>query len=283
MKQWKNGRVYDGPLLLIGLLKCGKCGASMVSSTGKGGKYVYYACRKYLKEGKGSCSGHRVPVQAFEKHVLEQILAWAFSEESVKTLVTEVRKHLLERHKPVKELRTQIAKIDEKLSRYYDAFEDGTLDPVDMSERVNILKLERMNLQKELEQRTSIKELPVQLTSAENIQVIHNELRKLVLAGTPQTVKRYLALLIDSIVMDGDKVTINVKNEGILAVLEQKEKLSTGGVTPVLNSIYKWRPQGDLNPCRRRERAVSWARLDDGDAVYMARQRQSKLTLLKQV
>ena len=45
----------------------------------------------------------------------------------------------------------------------------------------------------------------------------------------------------------------------------------------------KWRPQGDLNPCRRRERAVSWARLDDGDAVYMARQRQSKLTLLKQV
>ena len=27
-----------------------------------------------------------------------------------------------------------------------------------------------------------------------------------------------------------------------------------------------WRPQGDLNPCRRRERPVSWTRLDDGDA-----------------
>ena len=27
----------------------------------------------------------------------------------------------------------------------------------------------------------------------------------------------------------------------------------------------KWRPQGDSNPRRRRERAVSWARLDDGD------------------
>ena len=26
-----------------------------------------------------------------------------------------------------------------------------------------------------------------------------------------------------------------------------------------------WRPQGDSNPRRRRERAVSWARLDDGD------------------
>ena len=32
-------------------------------------------------------------------------------------------------------------------------------------------------------------------------------------------------------------------------------------------ALYKgrWRPQGDLNPCRRRERPVSWARLDDGD------------------
>ena len=28
-----------------------------------------------------------------------------------------------------------------------------------------------------------------------------------------------------------------------------------------------WRPRRDLNPCYRRERPVSWARLDDGDAV----------------
>ena len=32
------------------------------------------------------------------------------------------------------------------------------------------------------------------------------------------------------------------------------------------SSIY-WRPQGDLNPCYRRERPVSLAGLDDGDAA----------------
>ena len=33
--------------------------------------------------------------------------------------------------------------------------------------------------------------------------------------------------------------------------------------------IFKWRPQGDSNPCRRRERPVSWTGLDDGDLLYV--------------
>ncbi len=32
-----------------------------------------------------------------------------------------------------------------------------------------------------------------------------------------------------------------------------------------LTAFLLWRPQGDSNPCRRRERPVSWAGLDDGD------------------
>ncbi len=257
MKEWKNGRAYDGPLLLIGMLKCGKCGASMVSSTGKGGKYVYYTCRTYLKEGKTACPGHRVQVRSFEKHVLEQILNWAFSEANVKAVVAEVRKALAERHRPVKELRSQIADVERKLTRYYDAFEDGTLDPANMDDRVKELKVKEKKLEDELEHRTSVKELPPHLSSPENIALIRDELLKLVFTGSPQTVKRYLGILVEDIVMDGKKVSIRVKNEGILALLEQKEKLSTGGVAPVLNSVYKWRPQRDSNSCRRRERAVS--------------------------
>lgn len=39
--------------------------------------------------------------------------------------------------------------------------------------------------------------------------------------------------------------------------------LPGGRISPMAG---KWRPRRDLNPCRRRERPVSWARLDDGDA-----------------
>ena len=45
------------------------------------------------------------------------------------------------RHKPVKELREQIEEIQGKLDRYYGAFENGTLNPDDMSDRVKALKI----------------------------------------------------------------------------------------------------------------------------------------------
>ena len=37
-----------------------------------------------------------------------------------------------------------------------------------------------------------------------------------------------------------------------------------------------WRPQGDLNPCYRRERAMSWTRLDDGDACHLLVHRHTR-------
>ena len=47
---------------------------------------------------------------------------------------------------------------------------------------------------------------------------------------------------------------------------KQKPLISQGFLyfTGLLRTMY-WRPLPDLNRCRRRERAVSWARLDEGD------------------
>ena len=125
-----KGRTGSGEPLLTGLLKCGVCGASMVSSivhkTGKDGekiKYPYYVCRIYKLQGKDACAGHRLPMKAVEEIVIAEIADKAFSKNNVLSIMKEVRRSLLEAERPVRAIGKELAEIEKKIQRYYEAFE----------------------------------------------------------------------------------------------------------------------------------------------------------------
>lgn len=164
------------------------------------------------------------------KQVLDQILSWAFSEKNVKALVTALKKASRERRGPVRELQAKVIDLEKRLARYYSAFEEGTLKPADVSERVGQLKAQKKETEAELAERMSVKELPASITSPESIKQIQQDLRAALKNSTPQTIKAYLKILIKDIVMDGDTMTIRAKSDGITACLDQKEKSRTGGV-----------------------------------------------------
>jgi hypothetical protein len=46
------------------------------------------------------------------------------------------------------------------------------------------------------------------------------------------------------------------------------------GFTKSRFGAENWRPQRDSNPRRRRERPVSWARLDDGDFQFQTKKKK---------
>ena len=90
--QKTNPAITSSPSLLLGLLKCGHCGASMTRETGKSNAYSYYNCRTFLRQGKKSCSGHRIPRELLEKQVLEHLSGKIFSIERVKKLLSDLYK-----------------------------------------------------------------------------------------------------------------------------------------------------------------------------------------------
>lgn len=71
---------YDGKYLLVGLMKCPMCGATMVSSrtvnTLKDGtKKVlrYYSCGSFRSKGSAVCKANSVRADYAEKYVMDRL------------------------------------------------------------------------------------------------------------------------------------------------------------------------------------------------------------------
>ena len=71
-------RIVNGPALLIGLAKCAKCGGGMTLSTGKGGRYRYYACASRTLKGTSRCDCRNIPMELLDGLVLDQLATRVF-------------------------------------------------------------------------------------------------------------------------------------------------------------------------------------------------------------
>lgn len=61
--------------LLIGLVTCGCGGDGMVTSTGKGRRYKYYAYSNRARSGKSACKGRRISMGQLDDVVLDALEA----------------------------------------------------------------------------------------------------------------------------------------------------------------------------------------------------------------
>ena len=69
------------------------------------------------------------------------------------------------------------------------------------------------------------------------------------------------------------KLGRNFRQEHWEGILADPEMNFPKKPSRVASKQKNWRPQRDSNPRRRRERPVSWARLDDGDFQFYKRKR----------
>jgi site-specific DNA recombinase len=128
--------------LLSGLVRCDHCGRAYVgtSAHGRTSRYTYYACSTRYKYGPAKCMGERLPKERLEAavlaqladvyrdgHLIERALAKA------ETLTAKERPRLEEQ---LTSTRSEIARVERKLDRYFEAFEVGELSAALCQERV---------------------------------------------------------------------------------------------------------------------------------------------------
>ncbi len=68
-------RTRNPGYLLVGLLRCGSCGAALTPATARahGKQYRYYRCSTRDKQGRNACPSRPLPAQALEDFVVDRI------------------------------------------------------------------------------------------------------------------------------------------------------------------------------------------------------------------
>lgn len=148
-KKRNEGRAPIGDYFLSGILRCGVCGGPVYHFT-MSGKYTYeyYACRNQhvrKKERTNNCSLGYIRQEKLDARVAARIKQFALNPQDVVDELTR-RNDQVDQSSMVETLESELKQIDEKLERWYDAFESGTLDPARLSARIDKLEGEKKTI-----------------------------------------------------------------------------------------------------------------------------------------
>ena len=258
-------RVVSGPTLLTGICFCANCGGAMTLRTGKGGRYRYYTCSIKARQGETGCKGRSIPMEKLDNlvasHIEERLLQPERLEEVLASVLDRRQDRTDRRRAQLVELNQRAAETELRLKRLYDAIESGIADLADPALKDRIAGLKAIRDQA----RADAERAQATLESSANQSITPDMVRKF--ASTARERIRiagggyrrdHLRALAQRVEVAEHEVRIMGSKSDLLRTLTAASiaKSATPGVR---SSVPKWRPVGDSNPCRRRERAVSWA------------------------
>ncbi len=232
--------------LLSGLARCGHCGKALVGQDAKSGQFTYYVCGTLQKKGAGSCPTRRLNSQQFESLVISKIKEHVLTTENLTRLVQIVNEEMdslsTEYRQRLDSVIEEIADVDHRLERLYDALETGKIGLDDLSPRIQQLRQRKEQLQAGrlgLEQELSDRRL--ELADAETVTRCVSELRDLLSESSLAERKSFIRSFVKEIIVTGDEVlltyTIPMLPRGIT-----EEKL------PVLSIVHDGGEAGTRTP-----------------------------------
>ena len=208
-----KARRVSSPYLLSGLVRCGHCGSFMAGTSAKGGRYQYYTCGRYYREGKESCSGVRVRQSRLENFVISQLRDIVLEESNLQELVALVNEDLEQRQTELDgkldRCRHALKGTQARLDRHYQALETGALAIVDVAPRIRELRDTVSNLEEEelslITARDQGGELAVE---AQRVLQLGMDLRETLRTGSFEEQRAFLGALVTEIRVSRDRVEI---------------------------------------------------------------------------
>jgi site-specific DNA recombinase len=199
--------------LLSGLARCGHCGKALVGQDAKSGQFTYYVCGTLLKKGAGSCPTRYLNSQQFEGLVIDKIKKHVLTTENLTRLVHIVNEEMdslaVDYRQRLGIVVSEIADVDRRLERLYDALETGKIQLADLAPRIQQLRQRREQLQAtrwEVEQQLSDRR--VELADEETVAGYVADLRDLLNEGSLAERRTFIRSFVKEVKVTGKEALL---------------------------------------------------------------------------
>ena len=246
-------RWHTSPYLLTGLVRCGKCGGALCGTSAKGGRFHYYTCSLYYKEGKGSCPGVRIRKEKLESFMLDKLLTVILAPENLERLVELVNEELAgdpdRIDTELERVGQEIRQNQARLAKLFDALETGKLELEDLAPRIKELRqgIERLEDKREAMIEEGEARRAFQVDKKAVLSYVR-DLKRVLAKGSLSEQKMFLAGVIK-------KITVNEGEIDIEYRIPQSEPDRAEILPPVLESMLSggpaWSRTRDLTLIRR--------------------------------
>lgn len=227
---------YEGNYLLVGLMKCPKCGASMVSTrttnTLKDGtKKVlrYYSCGAFRSKGSAVCNSNSLRADYAEEYVLNQIKYVMSNPKVMEQIIQRTNQMIMKRKGPLQEelnvLKVRIEETETTRNKYLQLYENNLIEQDMIIDRLNEIREEYENLMKRKNEiEAELSQGDAKPLDIDYVQKLLKAWHQLVQAASFEQQKVLLQLIIQEIVVNKSKKIESIK----LNISEelQKEVLS---------------------------------------------------------
>ena len=243
-------RATSSPAPLVGLLKCGHCGASMTQATGKSGRYRYYKCTTRMARDVHACTAKNLPREQTDGLVLRALSEKVFTPKRVSLMLNELLRHQRQA-KTAEDARLitmtkELERATTGLDRLYKAVEDGALSIDEtLRTRTQKLKARRSEVLTEMAKLKDRQALAVRRVNADTVKTFCAALKERFTDPTSGLGKAYLRLLVDDIKLDGNELVVTGNHRRLADAFGFMQKRKLGEVP---SFVDVWRARRDSNP-----------------------------------
>lgn len=251
-------RQVNTPILLSGLLKCGHCGGTMTRGAGKDSKYRYYICSNKLRKGATACKGQWLPMAKIDDVVTEGLIDRVLESSRLPEMIRRLQKQTStsrnENAYARMGLQRDLRRVQTEIDNLINAVASGLLDRDDaVRSQIDRRKAEGEEIQRRLAALDRQGAIPLTGLTNQKIERFASAVAQMLRTGDPAFRRAYLQLFIEDIEAKDGQLRVTGSEDAVAAAVANGPKLAEGGVHAF---VHEWRPRGDENPGRRRERTA---------------------------